>query len=85
MGAPRQERFLLNLRESGWRGAGFTCGGFFDQVSGNGDYYPAWIDRLNLRFLYRLVREPRRLWRRYLVDYQVFLRLYMKQAWSGNT
>ncbi len=82
MGAPLQEEFLLRLVATGWRGIGFTCGGFLDQVSAGTTYYPVWIDRLNLRFLYRLFKEPRRLWRRYLVDYQVFLKRYSELQWS---
>ena len=74
MGAVRQERFLLDLRGAGWRGTGFTCGGFLDQVGAGLNYYPRWVDRLNLRFAWRLAREPGRLWRRYLVDYQEFFR-----------
>ena len=73
MGAPRQERFILELVAYGWVGVGMTCGGFLDQLSKGTDYYPVWIDRLNIRFIYRLYREPRRLWRRYLIDYQVFM------------
>jgi len=79
MGAPRQEEFLLSLKRAGWRGMGFTCGGFLDQIANGMQYYPGWINRLNLRFLYRLYREPARLWRRYLVDYQVFIRMFLHE------
>ena len=79
MGAPRQEEFLLSLKRAGWQGTGFTCGGFLDQISNGMQYYPAWINRLNLRFLYRLYREPARLWRRYLIDYQVFIRKFLHE------
>ena len=82
MGTPLQERFLVELSTAGWHGAGFTCGGFFDQLNRGENYYPAWADHLNVRFLYRLAREPGRLWRRYLVDYQVFLRAYGKLRWN---
>lgn len=76
-GAPRQEDYLLSLRLSGWRGVGFTCGGYFDQVGVDGVYYPDFINKYNLRFLYRLYREPRRLWRRYFVEYQDFVSGFM--------
>lgn len=82
MGAPRQEKFLIELKSTRWRGMGFGCGGFLDQVGEKTEYFPAWIDRLNLRFLYRLLREPRRLWRRYLIEYQVFLVRFMKEYFS---
>jgi exopolysaccharide biosynthesis WecB/TagA/CpsF family protein len=72
MGAPRQEAFLVESRLRAWKGIGFTCGGFFDQSLEGGNYYPRWVDRLNVRFLYRLAKEPGRLWKRYLIDYQVF-------------
>lgn len=77
MGVVRQERFLLELRRQGWRGTGFTCGGFLDQLGQGLRYYPGWVDRMNLRFAWRLAREPGRLWRRYLVDYREFLRRYL--------
>lgn len=73
MGAPHQERLLLELRRRGFTGVGFTCGGFLDQLAEKRHYYPAWIDRAELRWLYRLCREPRRLLRRYALDYAPFV------------
>ena len=72
MGAGAQERYLLELAETGWRGAGFTCGGYLDQLAGGLHYYPRWVDAANLRWAYRLIREPRRLGRRYTIDYGIF-------------
>ena len=58
MGALMQERFLLKVKDAGYRGIGFTCGGFIHQTANNEiDYYPAWVDRMNLRFLYRMFKE----------------------------
>lgn len=73
MGTLMQERFLLHLVAQGWIGLGFTCGGYLDQLAQKGmDYYPAWVDRYELRWAYRLIAEPGRLWRRYLLDYPQF-------------
>lgn len=59
MGALVQEQFLLKVKEAGYKGIGFTCGGFIHQTSKNEiDYYPAWVDRTNLRFVYRMYKEP---------------------------
>lgn len=70
MGAPYQDRLLIELKELGWRGLGVTCGGYLDQVTSSGvKYYPDWVEKYNLRAIYRLVREPRRLWRRYFLEY----------------
>jgi N-acetylglucosaminyldiphosphoundecaprenol N-acetyl-beta-D-mannosaminyltransferase len=61
---------------------GFTCGGFLDQIIKYKGAYPEWIDHYNLRFLYRLIKEPKRLWRRYLIEYQVFLYRYWCLRWN---
>lgn len=59
MGAIIQEKFLLRVKKAGFTGIGFTCGGFIHQTSKDKiDYYPEWVDRLNLRFLYRMFEEP---------------------------
>ncbi len=59
MGALMQEKFLLKVKEAGFQGIGFTCGGFIHQTSKNEiDYYPAWVDKTNLRFVYRMWKEP---------------------------
>ena len=58
MGALMQECFLLKVKDAGYRGIGFTCGGFIHQTAKDEiDYYPAWVDRMNLRFLYRMYKE----------------------------
>lgn len=59
MGAMMQEKFLLKVKDAGYQGVGFTCGGFIHQTSKNEiDYYPAWVDKTNLRFVYRMWKEP---------------------------
>lgn len=58
LGTPLQERFLLQLKDCGYKGIGFTCGGFIVQLSMKGiAYYPGWTDKYNLRFLYRFYKE----------------------------
>lgn len=67
MGAGLQERVLLEGAAGMRQGYALTCGGFLDQVL-QVRYYPAWAYPLRLNWLVRLLREPRRLWRRYSVD-----------------
>lgn len=58
MGALMQEKFLLKVKEKGFNGIGFTCGGFIHQTSKNEiEYYPTWANKLNLRFVYRMYKE----------------------------
>lgn len=60
MGIVAQESFLCKLKDRGFKGIGVTCGGFIHQTAKDQtkvDYYPYWIDKYNLRFLYRMYRE----------------------------
>ena len=57
MGSPLQENFIADLRDSGYMGIGFTCGGFLHQTAQRMNYYPDWINKYNLRAFYRLYKE----------------------------
>lgn len=83
MGAGKQERTLLDMRALGWKGTGFTCGGYLDQfVEAKGqDYYPDFVNKFNLRWLYRIFKEPRRLLKRYLKDYPYYLIKFGNKIW----
>lgn len=59
MGTPFQEKFINDVKVSGYKGVTFTCGGFFHQTIGKLNYYPKYIDSLNLRWLYRMFDEKR--------------------------
>lgn len=83
MGAIRQERFLLKVKEAGFKGAGFTCGGFIHQASQNRlEYYPKWIDRMNLRFVYRIWKEPHTR-KRYIKAGVLFPLKFAREKWLG--
>ncbi len=59
MGVVKQEMFLLRAKKAGFKGIGFSCGGFIHQTSKNLiNYYPSWIDKHDFRFLYRMLKEP---------------------------
>lgn len=85
MGTPLQEQFLIDLWDSGWRGVGFTCGGFFHQTASRLQYYPRWVDKLNVRWLYRIYDEPK-LFKRYAIQYPkfVFVFLYDWLRWHRS-
>lgn len=73
LGNPRQERWMdVNLRRTGAR-LGMGVGAFFDFMAGEVERAPGWINRMGLEWLFRLVKEPRRLWRRYLLGNPLFL------------
>lgn len=83
MGAIMQERFLLKVKKAGYKGVGFTCGGFIHQTSKDQiDYYPAWVDKYNVRFLYRMYKEPHTR-KRYLKAGVLFPIVFLKERIFG--
>lgn len=72
MGTPYQEEFLIGLKGSGWNGYGFTCGGYLHQIARKENYYPPVFDKFNIRWMYRIIDEPK-LFKRYFIYYPVFL------------
>lgn len=81
MGAPLQEQFVLGLKNSGYKGIIFTCGGFLHQSSKRLKYYPKWINKYNLRAFYRLFNE-KGLWSRL---YNVLIQFPMLFIWDTIT
>lgn len=78
MGTPRQDNFLVDLKRMGWKGLGYTCGGFIHQTGSQGGcYYPKLINKLNLRFLYRMYDEPK-LIIRYFINYPYSIFIILK-------
>lgn len=83
-GSPAQEFWIEeNIERTGVRFA-LGVGGSFDHLSGHARRAPRWMQRAGLEWFYRLLREPRRLWRRYLVGNSVFVWLVIKQALKGK-
>jgi N-acetylglucosaminyldiphosphoundecaprenol N-acetyl-beta-D-mannosaminyltransferase len=73
LGFPKQEHLIEHLRPR-FPGAWFvSCGISFSFVSGDVKRAPLWAQRLGLEWLHRLVQEPRRLARRYLLEGIPFL------------
>jgi len=79
---PRQEKWVLRNRARLKVNAILTAGACFDYVAGAIPTPPRWMGQLGLEWLYRLVSEPRRLWRRYLVE-PVYLLPYFWQDVKG--
>ena len=57
MGSPLQVQFCIDLKNAGYKGIAFTCGGFLHQTAKRLNYYPDWVNRYNLRAFYRLFHE----------------------------
>ena len=84
MGVPKQEEWTkanfdkLNAKIV-WMG-----GGFLDTLSGEKKQCPRWLGNIGLEWLFRLVQEPKRLWRRYLIGNPLFLLRIIQARFQRN-
>jgi N-acetylglucosaminyldiphosphoundecaprenol N-acetyl-beta-D-mannosaminyltransferase len=74
MGTPKQDLLVARMAVLG-DATYVAVGAAFDFIAGTKRQAPAWMQRAGLEWLFRLVTEPRRLGRRYLVYNVKFLRL----------
>ncbi|EGU48942.1 WecB/TagA/CpsF family glycosyltransferase, partial [Vibrio tubiashii] len=51
----------------------------FDVVAGKVNRAPSWMQNFGLEWLYRVIQEPRRMWKRYLVTNSKFAWLLLKE------
>lgn len=84
MGMPRQERWLWDNWDRLQTGVAITGGALVDHAAGHVHRPPRWVANLGIEWLVRLVREPKRLWRRYLLGLPVFGLFVLRYAVSGN-
>ena len=82
VGAPKQEKWLFQYRDRLKHiKIAMAVGATIDFEAGHTKRSPAWISELGLEWLYRLLREPKRLWKRYLLEDVVFFRLLIRRYW----
>ncbi|MBW3599405.1 MAG: WecB/TagA/CpsF family glycosyltransferase [Planctomycetes bacterium] len=72
LGCPKQDVFAFEHRER-IDAVQICVGAAFDFHAGVKPMAPEWMQRRGLEWLYRLIQEPRRLWRRYLVTNSIFV------------
>lgn len=73
LGAPKQEFWMAEAAAHVAPAILFGVGAAFDFHAGTLRRAPPWLRHLGLEWLFRLAREPRRLWRRYLVTNTLFV------------
>lgn len=79
LSTPKQERFMDRIRPHLDAPVLVGVGAAFDIHAGNLPQAPAWMQERGLEWLYRLLREPRRLWRRYLSNNPRFVWRIVRQ------
>lgn len=79
IGVPKQEKWMMRMRERLDAPVLLGVGAAFDFHAGLVPQAPNWLQAVGLEWAYRLVHEPRRLWRRYLRYNPLFLTGFMRQ------
>jgi N-acetylglucosaminyldiphosphoundecaprenol N-acetyl-beta-D-mannosaminyltransferase len=79
MGSPRQELWVDKNKEFLKTKIIMCVGGIIDIVAGKTNRAPVWMQKAGLEWSWRLILEPKRLWRRYLIDDMGFFYLLLKE------
>jgi N-acetylglucosaminyldiphosphoundecaprenol N-acetyl-beta-D-mannosaminyltransferase len=72
MGAPEQEWWIKENFDKLDTCIAWMGGGVFDFIAGTRLRSPYWVSLIGFEWLFRLLQEPRRLWRRYLIGIPLF-------------
>jgi exopolysaccharide biosynthesis WecB/TagA/CpsF family protein len=73
LGTPLQEFWLTEHFAATQCRLGFCVGGLLDFISGEKPRAPMWMRRMRIEWVYRLLLEPKRMWRRYIIGNIWFL------------
>ena len=84
-GAPKQEYWIYEHARQLGVPVTMGVGGSFEMVGGVIARAPIWLQKIGFEWLYRLVREPRRLWKRYLIGIIQFAQVVMHQRSGGES
>jgi N-acetylglucosaminyldiphosphoundecaprenol N-acetyl-beta-D-mannosaminyltransferase len=77
LGFPKQELFINNIHPNNKNFVG--VGAVFEWIAGTKVKAPEWIADLGLEWIFRLIQEPKRLFKRYLIDNTLFIYYFLKQ------
>lgn len=72
LGAPKQEEWMYQHMGQ-LQGVLIGVGAGFDYLAGYNKRAPRWMQRMSLEWLYRLLQDPKRLWRRYFTSNVKFI------------
>ena len=76
--SPTKEYLIEYMQNEGNTSVFMGVGGSFDVISGNIPRAPKWMQKCNLEWLFRVIQEPRRLFKRYFVGNGKFIKAIIK-------
>ena len=80
--SPKKEHVIEHFLLMGLKGVYVGVGGSFDVISGSIPRAPLWMQRMGLEWLFRMMKEPKRLMRRYVMGNARFMRLVSREIRS---
>ncbi len=78
MGSPREESWILDNFKEIDATVFLTCGAGIDYFAGVKPMPPRWLGKIGLEGIFRLLSEPRRLWKRYLLEPWFVFKLFLR-------
>lgn len=78
LGCPKQEKFMYKYRDALQVPISLGLGASIDFEAGNVKRAPKWMRNFGLEWLYRLIKEPKRMFKRYIIDDMKILKLFFK-------
>lgn len=85
LGSPKQEKWIASNRAACGAKLSVGVGISFSFVCGDVARAPRWVQRAGLEWTHRLLQEPRRLWKRYLLEDTKFFALVLKDLWQRSS
>ncbi|WP_221800280.1 WecB/TagA/CpsF family glycosyltransferase [Oceanobacter mangrovi] len=82
IGCPKQERWMAG-HKSRLNCVMLGVGAAYDFIAGSKKHAPRWMQEIGLEWLFRLLSEPKRLWKRYLKQNPRFLYHFFRQVVLG--
>jgi N-acetylglucosaminyldiphosphoundecaprenol N-acetyl-beta-D-mannosaminyltransferase len=82
MSSPKKEIFLNTYKKEINMPFIMGVGGSFDVVAGFVKRAPVWMQKTGLEWFFRVIQEPKRMWKRYLVGNSEFIYLIMKEKFK---
>ena len=79
LGFPKQEIFMHKIKDFIPEVSMYGAGAIFQWTAGLSKRAPKYFQKLGLEWLWRLVGDPKRLWKRYLIDNTLFIFLFFRQ------
>lgn len=82
--SPMKEYLIEYLQDDGNNSVFMGVGGSFDVISGAIPRAPMWMQKANLEWLFRVMQEPKRLFKRYFVGNWTFIKAVYRERHSTN-